>query len=211
MVIPHKPASFADNQLKMPYAFNRLRGVALDQILPHVCEDRMIGLQDRPAFVPLSEEAFGYHNQVINAERKMREIEEYNRAFSQYYAEFRVITANLDCNRFALQNALRMGLSEEMRNSFTYSDMPKEFPAVVMVCQKRDNLIHQQHAEKAAQIRGGGGIGFASPRPPPPQKASEMAPAGPGAGYTEPAPTDLGARERRILVEVMVKVFVDGR
>jgi len=70
-----------------------------------------------------------------------------------------------------------MGLSEEIKDSFTYSDMPEELPAFVTVCQKRDNLIRQQPAEKAAQNMGGG-IGFASPRPPPPPRTPEIAPAG---------------------------------
>jgi hypothetical protein len=49
MVIRHKPASFPDEQSKMRYAFNRLRGVAFGQILPHVREDGTIGLEDLPA------------------------------------------------------------------------------------------------------------------------------------------------------------------
>jgi hypothetical protein len=51
MVIRHKPASFPDEQSKMRYAFNRLRGIALGQILPHVREDGTIGLEDLPAFI----------------------------------------------------------------------------------------------------------------------------------------------------------------
>jgi len=74
----------------------------------------------------------------------MREITKKNSEFSQYYAEFQVIAADLDWNPSALQNALRMGLSEEMKDSFTYSDMPEELPAFVMVCQKRDNQIRQR-------------------------------------------------------------------
>jgi len=34
-----------------------------------------------------------------------------------------------------------MGLSEEMKDSFTLSDMPEELPAFVMVCQKQDTQI----------------------------------------------------------------------
>jgi len=51
MVIRHKSASFPDEQSKMRYAFNRLRGIALGQILPHVREDGTIGLEDLPAFI----------------------------------------------------------------------------------------------------------------------------------------------------------------
>jgi len=116
IVIRHKPASFPDERSKMRYAFNRLRGIALGQILPHVREDGTIGLEDLPACIQLLEAAFGDPNQVATAERKMREIKPKNREFSQYYAEFQVIAADLDWNPSALRNALRMWLSEEMKD-----------------------------------------------------------------------------------------------
>ena len=210
MVIRHKPASFPDEQSKMRYAFNRLRGTALGQILPHVREDGTIGLEDLPAFIQLLEAAFGDPDRVATAERKMREIKQKNREFSQYYAEFQVIAADLDWNPSALRNALRMGLSEEMKDSFTYSDMPDELAAFVTVCQKRDNQIRQRRAENAAQNKGRG-IRFASSRPPPTPKAPETAPAGTVAGYTGPAPMDLSAGKRRISAEERAKRFADGR
>jgi hypothetical protein len=73
----------------------------------------------------------------------MWEIKQKNCEFSQYYAEFQVIAADLDWNALALRNALRMGLTEEMEDSFTYSDMPEELPAFVTVCQKWDIQIQQ--------------------------------------------------------------------
>jgi len=210
MVIRHKPASFPDEQSKMRYAFNRLRGIALGQILPHVREDGTIGLEDLSAFIQLLEAAFGDPDRVATAERRMREIKQKNREFSQYYAEFQVIAADLDWNPSALRNALRMGLSEEMKDSFTYSDMLEELPAFVTVCQKRDNQIRQRRAEKAAQNKESG-IGFASSRPPPPPKAPEIPPAGTVAGYTGPAPMDISAGKRRISAEERAKRFADGR
>jgi hypothetical protein len=75
MVIRHKPASFPDEQSKMRYAFNRLRGIALGQILPHLQEDGMIGLEDLPAFIQLLEAAFRDPDRVATNERKMREIQ----------------------------------------------------------------------------------------------------------------------------------------
>jgi hypothetical protein len=210
MVIRHKPASFPDKQSKMRYAFNRLRGVALGQILPHVREDGTIGLGDLPAFKQLLEAAFGDPDRVATAKRKMREIKQKNREFSQYYAESQVIAADLDWNPSALRTALRMGMSEEMKHSFTYSDMPEELPAFVTVCQKRDNQIRQQGAEKAAQNKASK-IGFASPRPPSAPMAPEAAPAGTVAGYTKPARMDLSAGMRRISAEERAKRFADGR
>jgi hypothetical protein len=103
-----------------------------------------------------------------------------------------------------------MGLYEEMKDSFAYSDMPEELPAFVTVCQKRDNLIWQSRAETAAQNKGSG-IDFASPRPLPPPKAPETAPAGTIAGYTGPAPIELSAGRRRISAEERAKRVADGR
>jgi hypothetical protein len=140
----------------------------------------------------------------------MREIKQMKREFSQYYAGFQVIAADLDWKSSALRNALRMGLSEEIKHSFIYSDMPEEHPAFITVSQKRDNQIRQRCAKKAAQIRGSG-IGFASPRPPPAPKAPEVAPAGTVAGYNGPAPMDLRAGKRTISAEERAKRFTDGR
>jgi len=103
-----------------------------------------------------------------------------------------------------------MGLSEQMKDSLTYSDMPDNLPAFVTVCQKQDNQVRQRRAEKVAQNQGGG-IGFASPRPPPFPKVPEKAPAGTVARYTGPARMDISAGKGKISVEERAKRFTDGR
>jgi len=118
--------------------------------LPHVREDGEIGLEDLPAFIQLLEAAFGDPDRVATAEWKMQETKQKNREFCQYYAEYQVTAADLDWNPLALQNALQMGLPEEMKDSFTYSDMPEELPAFATVCQQQDNQIQQQRVEKVA-------------------------------------------------------------
>jgi hypothetical protein len=102
-----------------------------------------------------------------------------------------------------------MGLSEEMKASFTDSDMPEELPAFVTVCQKRDNQIRQRRAENAAQNKVSR-IRFASPKHPPALKTPEAAPAGKVAGSSEPAEMDLSAGKRRISAEERAKRFGDG-
>jgi len=170
----------------------------------------MIGLEDLPAFSQSLEPAFGVPDRVSTAKWKMWAIEQKNREFSQYYAEFQGIAAGLDWHPSALRNALRMGFSEEMKNSFTYSDIPEELVAFVTVCLKPDNQIHQPQVEKAAQNIGGG-IGFVSPRPHPALRATKTAPAATVAGYTGPAPMDLSTGESRISAEERVKRSPDGR
>jgi hypothetical protein len=80
----------------MRYSFNRLSGLALRQILPHVRENGEIDLGDLTAFIQLLEAAFGDPDRVATAERNMREIIPKNREFSQSYAELQVIAAELD-------------------------------------------------------------------------------------------------------------------
>jgi len=143
MVIRCKPASFRDEQSKMRYAINRLRGITLGQILPHIREDGTIGLEDLPALIQLLEAAFADPDRVATGERKMPGIKQKNREFSQYYVKCHVIAADLDWNPSALRNTLRIGLSKEIKDSFTYSNMPEELPAFVTVCQKRDIQIRQ--------------------------------------------------------------------
>jgi hypothetical protein len=140
----------------------------------------------------------------------MPEIKHQNSEFSQYQAEIQVIAANLNWNPSALPNTLRMWLSQEMKDCFTYSEMPEDIPTFGTVCQKRDNQIRQRREEKAAQNKGSG-IGFASPRPLPPPKAPERAHAGMIAGYTGPAPMDLSTSKSSISAEKRAKRFADGR
>ena len=66
----------------------------------------MIGLEDLPAFLLLLEAAFVDPDPVATVERRMREIKQKNREFSQYYAEFQVIAADLDWNPLAFSNPL---------------------------------------------------------------------------------------------------------
>ena len=143
MVIRHKPAIFPDEQRKMRYVFNCLQGVTLGQVLPHVRQDGTIGLEDLPACIQLLEAAFGDRDLVATAKWKMREIKQKNREFSQHYAQFQVIAANMDWNPSVLRNALRSGLSEEMKDYFTDGDMPEEFPTFVTVSHKWDTQIRQ--------------------------------------------------------------------
>lgn len=107
--------------------------------MPHVQEDGTIGLEDLTLFRQLLEAAFGDPYRVATMERKMREIKPKTCELSQYYAQFQLIATDLDWNSSALRNALRMGLSEQMTDSFTYSDIPEKLPAFLKIGHKREN------------------------------------------------------------------------
>jgi len=63
----------SDERSKMPCTFNRLSGIALKEILPHIQENGEIGLRDLQAFTQLLEAAFGDPDRVATAERAMRD------------------------------------------------------------------------------------------------------------------------------------------
>jgi hypothetical protein len=69
----------------------------------------------------------------------MCEIIQKNHEFSHYNTEFKDIAADLDWDSSALWNRLRMGISEEMTDSFAHCNVPEELPLFVTVCQIRDN------------------------------------------------------------------------
>jgi hypothetical protein len=60
MGIWHKPWSFPDKYMKVSYTCNHLRRITIGQMRPHICQDKMIGLGELPAF--------GDHDQVAAAE-----------------------------------------------------------------------------------------------------------------------------------------------
>jgi hypothetical protein len=91
-----------------------------------------------------------------------------------------------------------MGLSEEMEDSFTYSEFPEELPVLVMVSQKRDNQIPQWSVEQASQNTGEG-EDFAHPSAPPAPKSPETAPDGTIARYTVLTPVDRNACKKEDL------------
>jgi len=76
MVVQHNPANCPDKQSKMRYAFNRLRGASLGQIVPPIPENQDIGREGLPAFLWPLEAAFGDPNQMAMAERRMQEIKQ---------------------------------------------------------------------------------------------------------------------------------------
>jgi hypothetical protein len=52
-----------------------------------------------------------------------------------------VIAADFDWNLSTSQNTLGVGMSEEMKDSFTYGDLLELHCALVTVCHNQDNQI----------------------------------------------------------------------
>ena len=95
-----KAALYPDNQSKLRYAVSLLEDRALDQITPHIEDDR-IDLDDLAELIDILETAFGDPDRVATSERKLRSLQQANRDFSTYYAEFTCYAVDTTWNEAA--------------------------------------------------------------------------------------------------------------
>lgn len=97
---------------------------------------------------------FGDRERVTTTEKSQRKLMYQTHVYSIYYADFDVITVDLDWSTLASLTVHLMGLTENIHDSFTYRDMPEELPAFVTVYQKWMNQFRQRQAEKADHNTG---------------------------------------------------------
>jgi hypothetical protein len=86
---------FPNEQLKLQYAFSRLEGAALEQMI-HLMKDDHVNLANFEAFVTSLEEAYGDPDRVNPAERELPKLRQGNRDFVSYYAEIQCLIADLN-------------------------------------------------------------------------------------------------------------------
>jgi hypothetical protein len=82
-----RPGEFPDEQLKLRYAFSRLDGPALEQML-HLVENDHVNLETFGDFVTTLEESYGDPDRINTAERAIAKLRQGNRDFVTYYTEF---------------------------------------------------------------------------------------------------------------------------
>ena len=73
-----KAALYPDHQSQLRYAVSLLEDRALDQVTPHIANDR-INLDDLAGLISILETAFGDPDKVATAERKLRNLRQANR------------------------------------------------------------------------------------------------------------------------------------
>jgi hypothetical protein len=110
-----RPGEFPDEQSKLRYAFSRLEGAALEQLI-HLVDNDHVDLDNFDAFVTSLEEAYGDPDHANSAERALSKLRQGNRDFVSYYAEFQRLIADLQWNDAAKRAALHRGLSEELKD-----------------------------------------------------------------------------------------------
>jgi hypothetical protein len=88
------PGEFPDEQSKLRYAFSRLEGAALEQLI-HLVDNDHVDLDNFDAFITSLEEAYGDPDHANTAEHALSKLRQGNRNFVSYYAECQCLVDNL--------------------------------------------------------------------------------------------------------------------
>jgi hypothetical protein len=91
------PGEFPNEQSKLRYAFSRLEGAMLEQMI-HLIKNDRVNLENFEAFITLLDEAYGDPDCGNTAERMLAKLCQGKRDFVTYYAEFQCLIADLDWN-----------------------------------------------------------------------------------------------------------------
>jgi hypothetical protein len=190
------PGEFLNEQSKLRYAFSRLEGAALEQLI-HLVKDDRVNLGNFEAFVTSLEEAYGDPDRVNTADRARTKLRQGNRDFVAYYAEFQRLIADLNWNDVAKHMALHRGLCEELKDILSTQDLPEDWSCYVALVKRWDM---QYRARKAETHRSSGQTKPTTmptthnTSPNPAQNAPH--PTSSGSGHFGPACMDLSAARR---------------
>jgi hypothetical protein len=131
------PGECPSEQSKLQYAFSRLEGAALEQII-HLIQNDYVNLENIEAFMTSLDEAYGDPDHVNTAKQILAKLRQGNWDFIMYYAEFQHLITDLDWNNAAKCAALYRGLSKELKDILSTQDLPKDWANYVALVKKRD-------------------------------------------------------------------------
>jgi len=134
----------------MGYAFNRLGGRAQAQILPFVQKGKFL-LQDSNDVIRILENAFGDPDPAATARSKLHSLKQGKKEFTAYFAEFQMLVSKLSWDEGAKLDALKEGVSIELRRQLLGPTHGLTFDKFVALCQQLDSEIRAlQHYEGRA-------------------------------------------------------------
>jgi hypothetical protein len=207
----NRPGEFPNEQSKLWYAFSRLEGAALEQLI-HLVKDDRVNLGNFEAFVTSVEEAYGDPNCVNTAEWALAKLHQGNWDFIVYYAEFQCLIADLNWNDAAKRVALHRGLCEELKDILSTQDLPEDWSHYVALVKRRDMQYRTHKAEphcSSGQTKPATMPTAHNTSPNTAQNAPH--PTSSGSGHFGPAPMDLSAARRRLSPEECQKRIDENR
>lgn len=126
---------------KIQYSIGRLRGKAVDQIGLKVRKDGTTGFATAYDLITYLEVAFGDPDEKSTSQRKLRELRQDKRAFSDYLADFLQIADCTGYNEEAKRADLLAGLSQEIQQALVVVDLPNSLEGTIAQIQKIDNKL----------------------------------------------------------------------
>jgi hypothetical protein len=189
---------FLNEQSKLRYAFSRLEGATLEQLV-HLMKDDRMNLGNFEVFVTSLEEAYGDPDCVNTAERALAKLHQGNRDFVAYYAEFQCFIADLNWNDAAKHAALHCRLCEELNDILSTQDLPEDWSCYIALVRRWDMQYHARKAKthrSSRQTKHTTMPTTCNTSPNPHQNAPH--PTSSGSGHFGPAPMDLSAARCRL-------------
>lgn len=134
------PSRFPTPALRMGYAFNRLEGRAQAQVLPFV-RDGEFALEDSDEIIRILEAAFGDPDPAATARAKLHGLKQGKKEFTVYFSEFQMLVSKLSWDEHAKLDALKEGVSLELRRQLLGRTQGLTFNQFVALCQQLDSEI----------------------------------------------------------------------
>jgi hypothetical protein len=205
------PGEFLNEQSKLRYAFSRLEGAALEQLI-HLMKDDRVNLGNFEAFVTSLEEAYGDPDLMNTADRARTKLCQGNWDFIAYYAEFQRLIADLNWNDVAKHMALHRGLCEELKDILSTQDLPEDWSCYVALVKRWDMQYRTGKAEthhSSSQTKPTTMPTTHNTSPNPAQNAPH--PTSSGSGHFGPTRMDLSAARRWLSPEECQKRIDENR
>ena len=131
------PTRFPMPSIWMAYTFNRLQGRAQAQVLPFI-KGNTIHLKDAEDIVQILHNAFGDTGPATTARAKLTNLRQGKKEFNTYFAEFQMLVSKLNWNKDAKLDALREGMSHDLRCLLLGRTKNLTFNVLVVLCQETD-------------------------------------------------------------------------
>lgn len=197
------PSRFPTPDLRMGYAFNRLGGRAQAQILPFVKDGKFL-LQDSDEIIRILVNAFGDPDPAATARSKLHTLKQGKKEFTVYFAEFQMLVSKLNWGDEAKLDALKEGVSIELRRQLLGRTHGLNFDEFVALCQQLDSEIRAlQHYE--------GKSSNSSHQARPAQNAPRAYTPVPTQNAGGPEPMDLSASRGKISEQERAARLREGR
>jgi hypothetical protein len=128
----------------MAYTFNRLQGRVQAQVLPFI-KGETIELKDAEDIIRILQNAFGDPDPVATARTKLANLKQGKKEFNAYFAEFQMLVSKLNWNEDAKLDALREGISYDLRRLLLRRTKKLSFNELVALCQETDTESRAIH------------------------------------------------------------------